>query len=137
MNVTVGMTGEVCLTVRQEDTALVLGSGTAPVLATPRMAALMEQAAWTAIQPCLEEGQGSVGIALSITHDAATPVGMQIRARAEVTAVEGRMVSFALQAFDEKGQIGQGHHRRAIIQEERFIRKCYAKLEDGKCPLNE
>ncbi|HIS52910.1 MAG TPA: thioesterase family protein [Candidatus Onthomonas avicola] len=129
MNVTVGMAAEARITVTEADTAAALGSGTAPVLATPRMTALMEQAAWQAIAPGLDGGQSSVGVALSITHDAPTPVGMEVRARAEVTAVNGRKISFSVQAFDARGPIGQGVHDRVVIGEDKFVAKCYAKLE--------
>ena len=129
MNITVGMAAEAGMTVTEADTAAALGSGTALVLATPRMTALMEQAAWQAIAPGLDGGQSSVGVALSITHDAPTPVGMEVRARAEVTAVNGRKISFSVQAFDARGPIGQGVHDRVVIEEDKFVAKCYAKLE--------
>lgn len=129
MSIDIGMTGEVSLIVGEQDTATVMGSGTVPVLATPRMIALMEEAAWTAIQDGLTEDQASVGIAMNVSHLAATPVGMAVTARAEVTAVEGRTISFQLKAWDEKGPIGEGTHRRAVVSEEKFVRKCYEKLE--------
>ncbi len=129
MNLTVGMAAEAKITVTEADTALTHGSGTLPVLATPRMTALMEQAAWQAIAPGLDEGQGSVGVSLTITHDAPTPVGMAVTARAEVTAVNGRKVAFAVEAFDARGRIGGGTHERFVIGEEKFLAKCYAKLE--------
>ncbi len=130
MRIAIGMAGEVSLVVGEQDTAAVMGSGTVPVLATPRMIALMEEAAWTAIQEGLDEDQTSVGISMNISHSAATPVGMEVTARAEVTAVEGRKVSFLLNAWDEKGIIGEGTHQRAVVSEEKFVRKCYEKLED-------
>lgn len=130
MRIAIGMAGEVSLVVGEQDTAAVMGSGTVPVLATPRMIALMEEAAWTTIQEGLDEDQTSVGISMNISHSAATPVGMEVTARAEVTAVEGRKVSFLLNAWDEKGIIGEGTHQRAVVSEEKFVRKCYEKLED-------
>ena len=129
MSIAIGMTGEVSLVVGEQDTATVMGSGTVPVLATPRMVALMEEAAWTAIQEGLEEDQASVGISMNVSHVAATPVGMAVTARAEVTAVEGRKVSFLLKVWDAKGPIGEGTHQRAVVSEEKFVRKCYEKLE--------
>jgi predicted thioesterase len=65
---------------------------------------------------------------MNIKHTSATPVGMEVRAEAEITAVEGRMVTFSVKAFDEKGEIGSGTHKRAIIDVERFLAKTYAKL---------
>lgn len=129
MSIETGMTNQISLIVGQDDTATALGSGTAPVLATPRMIALMEEAAWTAIQDGLEEDQTSVGISMNVSHLSATPVGMEITASAEVTAIAGRKVSFLLKAWDEKGLIGQGTHQRTVVQEEKFVCKCYEKLE--------
>lgn len=129
MSIETGMANQISLIVGQDDTATALGSGTAPVLATPRMIALMEEAAWTAIQDGLEEDQTSVGISMNVSHLSATPVGMEITASAEVTAIAGRKVSFLLKAWDEKGLIGEGTHQRAVVQEEKFVCKCYEKLE--------
>lgn len=130
MSIEIGTKGQVSLMVGQEDTATAMGSGTAPVLATPRMIALMEEAAWTAIQEDLDGEQTSVGIFLSVSHLAATPVGMEVTAEAEVTEVKGREVSFALKAWDARGMIGEGTHRRTILSEERFVRRTYEKLEE-------
>lgn len=116
------------------DTAEALGSGALAVLATPRMAALMENAAMSCIRPFLEEGRGSVGIRLDIRHDAPTPVGMTFFAEAEVTAVSagGKIVDFQVRAWDERGPIGQGTHTRAVIDEKRFLEKCNAKLSPAE-----
>ncbi len=118
-------------TVTAELTAEAAGSGALPVFGTPFMAAMMENAALTALQPFLEEGQGSVGTRLDISHDAPTPVGMTVTAEAEITAVSenGRMVDFRVSAWDEKGPIGKGTHTRAIIQNEKFLAKCNSKLD--------
>ena len=117
-------------TVTQELTAAAVGSGALPVFGTPFMAAMMENAALTCLQNFLEEGLGSVGTHLDISHDAPTPVGMTVWAEAEITAVSenGKMVDFAVKAWDEKGPIGAGTHTRAIINNERFLGKCQAKL---------
>lgn len=117
--------------VTEELTAAAIGSGALPVFGTPFMAAMMENAAMTVLQSFLEEGQGSVGTRLDISHDAPTPVGMKVWAEAEITAVSenGKMVDFAVKAWDERGPIGSGTHTRAIISSERFLSKCSAKLE--------
>ena len=117
--------------VTQELTAAAVGSGALPVFGTPFMAAMMENAAMTCLQSFLEEGQGSVGTHLDITHDAPTPVGMRVWAEAEITGVSenGKMVDFKVSAWDEKGPIGAGTHTRAIIKNEKFLTKCNAKLE--------
>ena len=117
--------------VTRELTAAAAGSGALPVFGTPFMAAMMENAAMTALQNFLEEGQGSVGTCLDIRHDAPTPVGMKVWAEAEITGVSenGKMVDFRVSAWDEKGPIGGGTHTRAIIDNQRFLDKCNGKLK--------
>ncbi len=118
-------------TVTEELTAQAVGSGALPVFGTPFMAGMMENAAMTCLQNYLEDGQGSVGTHLDISHDAPTPIGMTVWAEAEITAVSenGKMVDFAVRAWDEKGPIGAGTHTRAIIKNDKFLSKCNAKLE--------
>lgn len=128
MEINVGMTGQVQTNVEREDTAAEVGSGSLLVYATPCMVALMEGAACEAIAPALPEEKTSVGIELSISHVSATPVGMDVYATAEVTAVDGNTVTFNIAAFDEAGKIGEGTHKRAIISTQRFLDKVYAKL---------
>lgn len=128
MEITVGMKGEVFTTVERDDTASVVGSGSLLVYATPCMVALMEGAACEAIAAALPEEKTSVGTELNISHLSATPVGMDVRAEAEVTAVDGNMLTFTVVAYDEKGKIGEGTHKRAIITTQRFLEKTYAKL---------
>ena len=119
-------------TVTEELTAAQVGSGALPVFGTPFMIALMENAALTLLQSFLDAGQGSVGVHLDVKHTAPTPIGMKVIVEAEVTAVSenGKMVDFAVNAWDEKGPIGTGTHTRAIIHNERFLAKCNAKLEN-------
>ena len=118
-------------TVTEELTAAAAGSGALAVFGTPFMAAMMGNAALTCLQSFLEEGQGSVGTRLDITHDSPTPVGMKVFAEAEITGVSenGRMVDFQVSAWDERGPIGKGAHTRAIIRNEKFLAKCNAKLD--------
>ena len=118
-------------TVTEELTAATVGSGLLPVFGTPFMAAMMENAAMTCLQNFLEEGQGSVGTHLEISHDAPTPIGMNVWAEAEITAVSenGKMVDFTVKAWDKKGPIGSGTHTRAIIKNDKFLAKCNAKLD--------
>lgn len=118
-------------TVTQELTAAAVGSGALPVFGTPFMAAMMENAALTAMQTFLDAGQGSVGTRLDIHHDAPTPIGMKVWAEAEITGVSEnrKMVEFKVSAWDEKGPIGGGTHTRAIINSQRFLDKCNGKLE--------
>ena len=119
-------------TVTEDLTAAAAGSGALPVFGTPFMAAMIENAAMTCLQSFLEEGQGSVGTRLDITHDAPTPVGMKVWAEAEITGVSenGKMVDFQVATWDEKGPIGGGAHTRAIIRSEKFLAKCNGKLEN-------
>lgn len=128
MEITIGMTGCVSTLVEREDTALEVGSGSLLVYATPCMVALMEGAACEAISSALPEEKTSVGIELSIKHISATPVGMDVTAHAEVTAVDGAIITFRVTAEDESGPIGEGIHKRAIITSQRFLDKTYAKL---------
>lgn len=128
MEITVGMKGEAATLVEREDTAQEVGSGSLLVYATPCMAALMEGAACEAIEAALPEGKTTVGAELNISHLSATPVGLEVRAEAEVTAVEGNTIIFALAAYDEAGKIGEGTHKRVIVSSQRFLDKAYAKL---------
>ena len=127
----IGPKCQLTLTVTQELTAAAVGSGALPVFGTPFMAAMMENAAMTCLQNFLEEGQGSVGTQLDISHDAPTPVGMQVWAEAEITKVSenGKMIDFKVSAWDEKGPIGGGTHTRAIIKNEKFLARCNSKLD--------
>ena len=127
MSLTVGSKGRAEVLVTEDKTAAAVGSGLVPVFATPYMIALMENAAVNAVQAGLEEGQGTVGTKLEVTHDAATPVGMKVWAEAELTAVEGKKLTFTVRAFDEAGPIGGGTHERFIITVDRFLAKAEAK----------
>ena len=128
MEITVGMTGSVSTVAEREDTALEVGSGTLLVYATPCMVALMEGAACEAIASALPEDKTSVGTELNIKHISATPVGLEIRAEAEVTDVEGNTITFRVEAYDEAGKIGEGTHKRVIVSVQKFLDKAYSKL---------
>ena len=128
MEITVGLKAEVSTLVETADTALEVGSGSLRVYATPCMAALMEGAACEALEGCLGEDQTTVGIELNLKHVAATPVGMEVRAEAEVTAVDGKIITFAITAYDEAGKIGEAEHKRAIVGSQKFLDRTYAKL---------
>ena len=128
MEITVGMKGEVFTTVEREDTAQEVGSGSLLVYATPCMVALMEGAACEAIAEALTETQTTVGTALNIEHISATPVGMDVRAEAEVTEVNGKVICFTVTAYDEAGEIGRGTHKRVIVNSQKFLDKTYTKL---------
>ena len=128
MEITIGMKGMASTLVEREDTAQEVGSGSLLVYATPCMVALMEGAACNAIEEAIPEGKTSVGIELAISHISATPVGLEVRAEAELIAVEGSILSFNVTAYDEAGKIGEGAHKRAIISSQKFLEKTYSKL---------
>ena len=123
-----GMKYTTKITVEEKDTAKEVGSGTLLVLATPKMIALMEEAAYKAIESGLEEGTTSVGTLMNVKHLAATPVGMKVSATATVTGVDGRKIEFLVEAYDEAGKIGEGTHERFIVAEKKFVEKTYSKL---------
>lgn len=122
-----GLIGLRTLVVEERHTAAHLGSGGVPVYATPMMILAMEEAALSAVDPLLEPGQVTVGYHLDVKHLAATPLGMQVTARAELLGVDGKLLSFKVEAFDEKEKIGEGTHVRAIINIARFKEKLAAK----------
>lgn len=128
MEIKIGMTGTASTLVEREDTAQEVGSGSLLVYATPCMVALMEGAACEAISSALLDDKTSVGIELSIKHISATPVGLEVTAHAEVTAVDGAIITFHITAEDESGPIGEGTHKRAVISSQRFLDKAYSKL---------
>ena len=128
MQIEVGMKGEAMTLVEREDTAKEVGSGSLLVYATPCMVALMEGAACEAIEEALGEDKTSVGLELNISHLSATPVGLEVRAEAEVTAVGGNTITFAVGAYDEAGKIGEGTHKRVVVSTQKFLDKAYSKL---------
>ena len=128
MTIELGLKGRSETVVTSANTADTVGSGLLPVFSTPYMIALMENAASTSLLPYLAEGEGSVGIHLDVSHDAATPMGMKVWAESEVIAVEGKKITFAVSAYDEAGLIGKGTHQRFIIQSERVLAKAQGKL---------
>lgn len=125
---TPGITAEMTLLVDEARTAAAMGSGGLAVFATPAMVALMERVAMHSVQPLLEAGQGTVGTAIDVKHTAATPVGMQVRCRSRLTAVDGRRLTFEITAEDADGPIGGALHERFIIDDARFMAKAQAKL---------
>lgn len=128
MAIEIGMKGFADNLCEREDTALEVGSGSLLVYATPCMAALMEAAACDAIAEALAETDTTVGIELNLKHISATPVGLEVRAEAAVTAVDGKIITFQIEAFDEAGKIGEATHKRALVNSQRFLDKTYQKL---------
>lgn len=124
----VGLKASVETKVSPEETAQRLKTGDVPVWATPALARLMEEACVAALAGCLPEGQTSVGSYLEVRHLAPTPVGLKVRAEAELTGIEGRRLTFRLQAFDEVEEVGEGEHLRVLVDVERFRETCRRKL---------
>ena len=121
--VSAGQTATATVIVTESNIAKTMKSGSLEVFATPAMCALMEESAQAAVQPYLEEGEGTVGISLSITHEAPTPLGATVTAKATVSAVEGRKITFDIEASDGEGIIGRGTHERFVINNEKFMAK--------------
>jgi fluoroacetyl-CoA thioesterase len=126
-----GMTLEKTFVVGKKHLASHLGSGGASVLATPYMIAFMEGVSHSLLAPCVPEGYSSVGTHVDIRHLAPTPQGSTVRVKTEVVEVEGNLVKFNIQAWDEYEQIGSGLHERAVIEIARFQRRVTAKSKSG------
>ncbi len=126
-NLQIGMKARLEIEVQEKDTAESFGSGGVKVFATPMMIGIMEGAALKAVDPHLPHGFATVGSHLDVKHLAATPVGMKVYATAELTAIEGKKLTFIIEAFDEKEKIGEGTHQRYIIQLDKFIKRTEEK----------
>lgn len=119
----IGMTYTTTLVVGNADTALAAGSGSLLVLATPRMIALMEEAAMKCVADSLPETDTTVGTLMNVSHVKASPVGADIKAVAELIAVDGRKLSFSVKAYQNETLIGEGTHERFVVNIERFMSK--------------
>lgn len=127
MSLETGIKGSVSCTVTENDTAKALGSGGLDVLSTPKLIALMENAALMLVRPYLDEGMDTVGTRLDVKHLAATPVGMTVRAEAELIEIDRRRLVFSVKAWDEVELVGEGTHERFIVDMKKFTDKCNAK----------
>ena len=125
----IGLKGLAETLVIEENTAAAMGSGLLPVFATPAMLALMEKAAAGSVQPYLPEGQGTVGTRLEVSHLAATPIGLSVRAESELIAIDRRKLRFSVRAWAGDELIGEGEHERFIIDNARFLEKALAKRQ--------
>lgn len=127
MSIKPGLVGEITHIVTEAETAATYGSGLVPTLSTPHLVALMENAARETVQAYLPENQSTVGAMIDLQHLAPTPVGMEVRLRAEVLAVEGRRLRLHIEAWDEVEKIGSCEHERFIIDWERFMQRVAQK----------
>ena len=117
----IGLSGVHSAVVRDVDTAIALGSGSVPVLATPRLVAWLEAAAVAAVEDAIGDGSTTVGTLIDMQHLAATAVGRPVEARATVTSFDGRTIEFELSATDDRATIAIGRHTRVIVDVERFV----------------
>lgn len=122
-----GIAGKQTITVTEDKTAAVLGSGTLPVFATPAMIALMENTASSSVAGELEDGQGTVGTLIDVKHVAATPVGMEVTCETKLVEVDRKRLVFEVKAYDAAGVIGEGTHERFVIDNEKFMAKAESK----------
>lgn len=128
LTIPIGTTGSKAITVADEHTAPFVGSGRVRVLATPVMINMFEAAALEAIEHLLADGHQSLGTHLNVSHLAATPVGMQVTATADVISVEGRLVKFKVSARDERDLIGEGVHDRVVVNVAKFDLRVQEKI---------
>ena len=122
-----GIKGRLEETVTPEMSAARVGSGLVDVFATPMMIALIEKTCNESVLPHLDEGQGTVGTLVNVTHTAATPIGMRVWCESELVEVDRRRLVFKVKAFDECGLIGEGSHERFIINTAKFAAKALSK----------
>ena len=121
MEIVIGAVGSAHLTVREADTAIALGSGDVPVLGTPRVVALFEQAAVAALTGGLDDGTTSVGTHVAVDHVAASFVGASVEAVADVVDVNGQTVTFRLMAQEGDRTVATGSHTRLVVNRARFL----------------
>ncbi len=125
MKLQIGLKAEFEIIVSPKDTASQYGSGSLDVFATPAMIALMEKTAMMCISAYLEKGQNSVGTEVNVKHIKATPLGEAVLCIAELIEIDRSKLTFNVEAFDKQGMIGQGIHKRFLIDEEEFMAKLY------------
>ena len=124
-----GIKGRMELIVDEAHTAEAMGSGELRVFATPAMIAMIEETCWRSAADHLEEGCGTVGTKLDVSHLSATPEGMKVWCESELIKEEGRKLTFAVRVYDEKGLVGEGTHERFIVDNVKFMSKALGKLK--------
>jgi predicted thioesterase len=126
---TTGIKGYAEEYVTENNTATAMKSGGLDVYATPRMINMMEYTAWSSVEPYMDEGCGTVGTHLDVSHVAASPVSAFIKYESELTEIDGRKLVFTVKAYDDAGLIGEGRHERFIIRNDRFMQKTNSKIK--------
>ena len=104
-----------------------VGSGLVDVFATPMLVALVEQTCYESVLPHLDEGQGTVGTLVNVSHTSATPIGMRVWCDSELVEVDRRRLVFSVKAYDDAGLIGEGTHERFVIDIDKFMQKLQSK----------
>jgi fluoroacetyl-CoA thioesterase len=123
----IGTKGELTILVGDDNAISFLGVDEARVLATPYVIYFLEMAARNSVKPFLEEGFDTVGTRVDVRHLAATPIGMRVTFRSELTAIEDRRLTFKVEAFDDHEKVGEGTHERAIVNVRKFSDRVQAK----------
>ena len=123
MGVAPGLGGSVTISVEETDTALAMGSGDVPVLATPRVIALAEQASIEAVADSLAPGLTTVGYEVQLTHLAPSPVGSKVTADVVLETVDGRRLVFRVSVTDAHGLVAVGRVTRVVVQRDRFVER--------------
>jgi fluoroacetyl-CoA thioesterase len=126
----IGMQYEKSFQVEERHTAAHVGSGDLSVLATPSMIAFMEDVARDLLAQHLPPGDSSVGVLVDVRHLAATPMGQPVRVACQVTEIDGRRVTFNVEAWDALERVGEGRHQRVIIDAARFLARLDAKRQN-------
>lgn len=129
MSLQAGLTATISITVKEADTATALGSGEVPVLGTPRVIALAEEASVKAVAGELDDDCTSVGASVQLNHLAPTPIGMKVEAEATLAKIEGRRLTFVVRVTDERGLVAAGKITRAVVRRDRFLQKAEAPAE--------
>jgi len=125
--ISVGTAGEERIKVTEENTALKLGSGTLPILATPAMIMLIEKTASECLRPFLQEGESTVGTSLNVKHSAASPVGSDVFCKVDVIEVDRSRIVFNVKVWDNGGEVGSGTHERFMVNNERFMKRAASR----------
>ena len=125
----VGIRGQKETIVTKQNTAAGIGSGSLEVFSTPIMILLMEESCFMSVSDKLDEGFTTVGISVDVRHLSATPLGMKVEIKSELIKIDGRALTFKVEAYDEKGIIGEGIHERFIVNNEKFQAKTDSKSD--------
>ena len=128
-NIPTGITGTAETIVSDGELAVTVGSGSLKVFATPCMIALIEKSACNCLSEYMEDDETTVGTEINVRHLSATPKGMTVSATATLTEINGRQFVFNVRAYDETGLIGEGIHKRFLVNSEKFIQKTYSKIK--------